>query len=62
MDAPQVVSRKQWLAARKDLLAREKAATRAREAVTAARRQLPVTEVTTDYTFTGPVLQSRFVI
>jgi predicted dithiol-disulfide oxidoreductase (DUF899 family) len=54
MDIPQVVPREQWLAARKDLLAREKEVTRAKDAVDAARRQLPVTEVTKDYTFTGP--------
>ena len=57
MDVPQVVSREEWLAARKDLLAREKEVTRAKDAVDAARRQLPVTEVTKDYTFTGPVGQ-----
>jgi predicted dithiol-disulfide oxidoreductase (DUF899 family) len=54
MDIPQVVSGEEWLAARKDLLAREKEVTRARDAVDAARRALPMTEVTTDYTFTGP--------
>jgi predicted dithiol-disulfide oxidoreductase (DUF899 family) len=54
MDIPQVVSGEEWLAARKDLLAREKEVTRARDAVDAARRALPMTEVTTDYTFTDP--------
>jgi predicted dithiol-disulfide oxidoreductase (DUF899 family) len=57
MDVPQVVSREEWLAARKDLLAGEKEVTRAKDAVDAARRQLPVTEVTKDYTFTGPTGQ-----
>src|SRR5215472_6683958 len=57
MNIPQVVSREQWLAARKDLLAREKEVTRAKDAVDAARRQLPVTEVSKDYTFTGPAGQ-----
>ena len=43
MDTRQVVSPAQWLAARKDLLAREKEATHAKDAVDAARRALPVT-------------------
>ena len=54
MDIPQAVSAQEWRAARQDLLAREKEVTRAKDAVDAARRELPVTEVTKDYTFTGP--------
>jgi len=54
MNIPQAVSPEQWRAAREDLLAREKEVTRAKDAVDAARRELPVTEVTKDYTFTGP--------
>jgi len=54
MDIPQLVSQEQWLAARRDLLARQKDVTRAEDAVDAARRALPVTEVTKTYTFTGP--------
>jgi len=54
MDNPRVVSQEQWLAARKALLAREKDATHAKDAVDAARRELPMTEVTKDYTLTGP--------
>ena len=54
MDTTQVVSPQEWSAARKQLLAREKEATRAKDAVDAARRELPVTEVTKDYIFTGP--------
>src|SRR5215471_13199296 len=53
MDNPLVVAPEEWLAARKDLLAREKEVTRAKDAVDAARRALPMTEVTKDYTFTG---------
>jgi predicted dithiol-disulfide oxidoreductase (DUF899 family) len=41
VDLPQVVSRDAWLAARKELLAEEKALTRARDAVNAKRRELP---------------------
>jgi predicted dithiol-disulfide oxidoreductase (DUF899 family) len=54
MATPQVVASKDWLAARKELLAREKEVTKAKDAVDAARRQLPVTEITRTYTFTGP--------
>jgi predicted dithiol-disulfide oxidoreductase (DUF899 family) len=54
MDIPQAVSAQEWRAARQDLLDREKEVTRAKDAVDAARRELPVTEVTKDYTFTGP--------
>ena len=54
MDTLQVVSPQQWRAARENLLAREKEVTRAKDAVDAARRELPVTEVAKDYTFTGP--------
>jgi predicted dithiol-disulfide oxidoreductase (DUF899 family) len=54
MDIPQVVSGEEWLAARVELLAREKDVTHAQDAVDAARRGLPMTEVTKDYTFTGP--------
>jgi predicted dithiol-disulfide oxidoreductase (DUF899 family) len=57
MDVPRVVSSGEWLAARKDLLAREKEVTSAKDAVDAVRRALPVTEVTKDYTFTGPAGQ-----
>ena len=54
MNIPQVVSAEECRAARMDLLAREKDVTRAKDAVDAARRELPVTEVTKDYAFTGP--------
>ena len=57
MDSPQVVSPEEWRAARTRLLAREKEVTHARDAVDAARRELPMTEVTKDYTFTGPAGQ-----
>jgi predicted dithiol-disulfide oxidoreductase (DUF899 family) len=54
MDTPRVVSAEEWLAARKDLLAKERKVTHAKDAVDAARRELPMTEVTKDYQFTGP--------
>jgi predicted dithiol-disulfide oxidoreductase (DUF899 family) len=54
MESPRVVSREEWLAARQDLLAQEKEVTRAKDAVAAARRALPMTEVGNKYVFTGP--------
>jgi predicted dithiol-disulfide oxidoreductase (DUF899 family) len=54
MDRPQVVSEDEWLAARRELLAKEKAATHARDELSASRRALPMVEVTKKYVFTGP--------
>ena len=54
MSVPRVVSREEWLAARKQLLAREKALTRERDAVNAERRRLPVVEVGKQYNLEGP--------
>jgi predicted dithiol-disulfide oxidoreductase (DUF899 family) len=48
-----VVSREEWLGARKALLAKEKAFTRQRDALSAERRQLPWVRVTQDYAFEG---------
>jgi predicted dithiol-disulfide oxidoreductase (DUF899 family) len=49
-----VVSHDAWVEARKKLLAAEKAFTRERDRVSAARRDLPWEEVTTAYMFDGP--------
>jgi predicted dithiol-disulfide oxidoreductase (DUF899 family) len=43
-----------WLAARKELLAKEKAATRALDALAAERRRLPMVRIEKDYVFEGP--------
>jgi predicted dithiol-disulfide oxidoreductase (DUF899 family) len=51
---PQIASYDEWLAARNDLLAREKEITRARDALSAARRRLPMVKMEKDYRFTGP--------
>jgi predicted dithiol-disulfide oxidoreductase (DUF899 family) len=53
MSLPEIVSREQWRAARRELLAREKAATRARDALNAERRGLPMVEVDAEYVFEG---------
>src|SRR3954453_694810 len=54
MSLPKIVSRSEWVAARKQLLAKEKAMTRARDALNAERRQLPMVEIEKEYTFEGP--------
>ncbi|MFJ4808422.1 DUF899 domain-containing protein [Streptomyces longwoodensis] len=53
MSLPEVVSRAQWRAAREELLLKEKAATRARDALNAQRRRLPMVEVEEEYVFHG---------
>jgi predicted dithiol-disulfide oxidoreductase (DUF899 family) len=50
---PPVASREEWLAARKALLVKEKAATRARDALNSERRGLPMVRIVKDYLFTG---------
>jgi predicted dithiol-disulfide oxidoreductase (DUF899 family) len=54
MSLPQVVTREEWLAARKELLAKEKAATQARDALNSERRRLPMVQVDKEYVFEGP--------
>jgi predicted dithiol-disulfide oxidoreductase (DUF899 family) len=54
MSLPEVVSRDQWLVARKALLIEEKQATRARDALNEKRRRLPMVEIEKDYVFAGP--------
>jgi predicted dithiol-disulfide oxidoreductase (DUF899 family) len=54
VDRPQIVTREEWLAARKGLLAREKELTRALDELNAERRRLPMVRVEKDYRFTGP--------
>jgi predicted dithiol-disulfide oxidoreductase (DUF899 family) len=51
---PQVVSREQWLADRKKLLAREKELTKQRDRINAERRRLPMVKIAKDYAFDGP--------
>ncbi|MFI6872035.1 DUF899 domain-containing protein [Streptomyces sp. NPDC050400] len=54
MGLPKVVTREEWRAARAELLALEKAATRARDALNTRRRELPMVEVDKLYVFEGP--------
>jgi predicted dithiol-disulfide oxidoreductase (DUF899 family) len=53
MSLPKVVSRAEWLTARKDLLEREKELTRVRDALSADRRRLPMVEIDKPYEFTA---------
>jgi predicted dithiol-disulfide oxidoreductase (DUF899 family) len=50
----QIVSRSEWMTARTALLAEEKQLTRARDRVSALRRELAWVTVETDYIFEGP--------
>ncbi|MEU4774227.1 DUF899 domain-containing protein [Micromonospora sp. NPDC023644] len=61
MNLPPVVSRSEWEAARERLLVREKEATRARDALAAERRRLPMTRVDGDHVFEGPDGPARLV-
>jgi predicted dithiol-disulfide oxidoreductase (DUF899 family) len=54
IELPPVVSAAEWLAGREALLAKEKEATRARDALAAERRRLPMVRIDKDYVFEGP--------
>ena len=51
---PMIVSQEEWRQAREQFLAKEKAATKARDALNAERRRLPMVQVEKDYRFEGP--------
>jgi predicted dithiol-disulfide oxidoreductase (DUF899 family) len=50
---PRIVSLAEWQAAHEKLLVKEKAATRARDALAAERRRLPMVQIEKDYIFEG---------
>lgn len=54
MSLPEVASRERWLAAREELLTRERELTRLRDELNADRRRPPTVEVTKEYVFEGP--------
>jgi predicted dithiol-disulfide oxidoreductase (DUF899 family) len=54
MNLPPVVSETDWQAALEALRAEEKDATRARDALAAKRRRLPMVRIDKDYVFDGP--------
>jgi predicted dithiol-disulfide oxidoreductase (DUF899 family) len=58
---PAVVSREDWLTARKQLLRREKELNRERDTLNAERRRLPMVRIDKDYRFTGPDGDARLL-
>jgi predicted dithiol-disulfide oxidoreductase (DUF899 family) len=54
IEKPKIVSQDEWLAARQELLAKEKQLTRERDALAAARRRMPWMAVEKQYEFDGP--------
>lgn len=54
IEHPKAVSRAEWLAARKELLVKEKQLTRQRDEIDRQRRALPWVKVEKSYTFDGP--------
>src|SRR6266542_4615009 len=59
MNLPPVVSQTEWQAARDALLAKDKEATRTRDALAAERRRLPMVRIDKDYAFDGPDGRTR---
>jgi predicted dithiol-disulfide oxidoreductase (DUF899 family) len=54
MKLPEVVSKEEWRVARKALLEKEKAVTRARDMIHAERQKMPAVKVDKSYLFEGP--------
>jgi predicted dithiol-disulfide oxidoreductase (DUF899 family) len=54
MNTPPIVSREQWMSTREEMLVKEKALTRARDALAAERRRMPWMAVEKQYAFEGP--------
>ena len=54
MKTPPIVSQQEWEAARQELLVKEKAFTRSRDALAAGRRRMPWLSVDNKYEFDGP--------
>jgi predicted dithiol-disulfide oxidoreductase (DUF899 family) len=54
MDLPSIVDEAEWRRSHEELLAKEKEATRARDALAAERRRAPMMEFSTDFVFNGP--------
>lgn len=61
MNLPRIVSRDEWLTARKELLEEEKEVTLRRDALSARRRALPMVKVDKDYVFEGAAGKARLL-
>ncbi len=61
MKTPPIVTSQEWEAAREQLLVKEKALTRARDALVAERRRMPWLAVEKDYQFDGPQGQASLL-
>jgi predicted dithiol-disulfide oxidoreductase (DUF899 family) len=61
MSLPKIVTRDEWLLARKELLAKEKRLTKERDALSAERRDLPMVEIEKGYEFDGPNGKVRLI-
>src|SRR5678816_1531352 len=61
MNLPPVVSAAEWEEAQDALRAKEKGATRERDALAAERRRLPMVQIDKDYVFDGPRGKARLV-
>jgi predicted dithiol-disulfide oxidoreductase (DUF899 family) len=61
VNLPEIVSEAEWQAAHERLLAKEKQATRERDALAAERRRQPMVEIEKDYRLEGPEGEARLV-
>ncbi len=61
MNTPPIVSAQEWEAARQQLLVKEKALTRARDALAAERRRMPWFAMEKSYDFEGPNGRARLL-
>jgi predicted dithiol-disulfide oxidoreductase (DUF899 family) len=61
MNLPRVVSEQEWRAALEALRVKEKAATRARDALAAERRRLPMVRIDKGYLFDAPDGKRRLI-
>jgi predicted dithiol-disulfide oxidoreductase (DUF899 family) len=61
VELPPIVDRQEWERAHERLLAKEKEATRARDALAAERRRQPMTEFETSFGFDGPDGEASFL-
>jgi predicted dithiol-disulfide oxidoreductase (DUF899 family) len=61
MELPPIVGEEEWQRSHEELLAREKEATRAADALAAERRRAPMKEVSTEFDFEGPAGEVGFL-